>query len=349
MPGYPPEDREVFESDAIALYEAAVEEKGIHTDDVRIAEGAPQRRAFDLLVDMGLLVKDPDTSMWRPIDPAASQSRVVAPLGAEGARLLEESARWTKAFSTLSQSWRRSPQSESSGPLTYLHREAISPYLNALLGEAEEELLTAQPQAGRDAQSLAAAALRDLEALERGVTMRTLYQHSARRQAITHKYVAQITEKGAEVRTLDEFFNRMIVVDRRVAVIPGADGPATAVAVRDPGIVAYLVDVFDRAFARGHPFVSTQTSVMREIAAEQRAMTIRMLIEGHADAVSAKRLGVSPRTYAGYVADLKAEYEADTRFQLGYMMGQLGITGQDADERSPAAGRKDANGDGSGP
>ena len=43
------------------------------------------------------------------------------------------------------------------------------------------------------------------------------------------------------------------------------------------------------------------------IAAEQRAMTIRMLIEGHADAVSAKRLGVSPRTYAGYVAELKDE------------------------------------------
>ena len=58
--------------------------------------------------------------------------------------------------------------------------------------------------------------------------------------------------------------------------------------------------------------------------------TIRMLIEGHADAVSAKRLGVSPRTYAGYVADLKQEYESDTRFQLGYVMGQQGLTGDDA-------------------
>ena len=61
--------------------------------------------------------------------------------------------------------------------------------------------------------------------------------------------------------------------------------------------------------------------MLKDIAAEQRAMTIRMLIEGHADPVSAKRLGVSPRTYAGYVADLKQEYEAETRFQLGYTMG----------------------------
>ena len=58
-------------------------------------------------------------------------------------------------------------------------------------------------------------------------------------------------------------------------------------------------------------------------------MTIRMLIEGHSDPVSAKRLGVSPRTYAGYVADLKAEHEAETRFQLGYTMGRLGVSGEE--------------------
>ncbi len=68
---------------------------------------------------------------------------------------------------------------------------------------------------------------------------------------------------------------------------------------------------------------------MKEVAAEQRAMTIRMLIEGHADATSAKRLGVSPRTYAGYVAELKEEYDAETRFQLGYTMGTLGISGKE--------------------
>ncbi len=67
-------------------------------------------------------------------------------------------------------------------------------------------------------------------------------------------------------------------------------------------------------------------------------MTIRMLIAGHSDAVSAKRLGVSPRTYAGYVADLKEEYDADTRFQLGYTMGRLGITGTEStDDADPPA------------
>ena len=97
---------------------------------------------------------------------------------------------------------------------------------------------------------------------------------------------------------------------------------------------AARTEVVERAFARGRPFASAGHSVTKEIASEQRSMTIRMLIEGHADAVSAKRLGVSPRTYAGYVAELKEEYDAETRFQLGYTMGTLGIAGQDDDVTS---------------
>ena len=77
---------------------------------------------------------------------------------------------------------------------------------------------------------------------------------------------------------------------------------------------------------------------MRDIAAEQRAMTIRMLLEGRADPAGAKRLGVSPRTYAGYVADLKNEFEVETRFQLGYEMGKRGISGRETDESRLTAG-----------
>jgi hypothetical protein len=160
--------------------------------------------------------------------------------------------------------------------------------------------------------------------------MRTLYLHSARRHALTRDYVAEVSARGAEVRTLDEFFNRMIVIDRRLAIIPGPGGDdAVAIAVQEPALVAYLADVFERAWERARPFTNTERSMMNDIAREQRAMTIRMLIEGHSDPVSAKRLGVSARTFAGYVADLKTEYDADTRFQLGYTMGQQGVSGRE--------------------
>ena len=336
LSGYEPEDRELFERAATDVYELIVQEGGIAADDGRLADGSDAKAALDLLAELNLVQHDKRDNTWRALEPVNVQSRVVAPLSNEGARLLEESARWAKAFQTLNHSWRRSPVAQTSGPFTYLHNEAINPYLAALLADAEHELLTAQPQTGRDAQSIATSALRDTAALERGISMRTLYQHSARRSAITQKYVAAVTARGAEVRTLDEFFNRMIVIDRRVAVIPAADTLATAVVVREPAVVAYLIDVYERAWARGRPFVNAEETAVREIAVEQRAMTIRMLIAGHSDAVSAKRLGVSPRTYAGYVADLKAEYDADTRFQLGYTMGSTGISGNEAAEARTA-------------
>lgn len=327
-----PKERRLLEGDATTLYEDILRSGGLRADDPRLSDGA--RPALDLLVRLGLLTHDAARDAYQAVDPSTVSARVVAPLGQEGAELLAESSHWATTFGALAQTWRRTPQ-PSQGPFTEVRGEAINPYLAGVVADAEEELLTAQPQTGRDRPTLELAAQRDTAALDRGVRMRTLYQHAARRSSITHAYVAAVAERGAEVRTLDEFFNRLIVVDRQVAVIPGAEGLSSALVVREPSVVAYLVDLFERTWERARPFTQKDTTLMRDIAAEQRAMTIRMLIEGHADPASAKRLGVSPRTYAGYVADLKEEYDAQTRFQLGYAMGRQGVSGQ---ERSRGGG-----------
>jgi hypothetical protein len=326
------EDRALFQAEATALFEDVVATGGLPVDDPRIKRRAPLHAAFDLLVKVGLLILDDDGTSYLPIDPTTVQSRIVSPMSHEGAELLAESSQWAAAFGGLAQTWRRAPGS-ARGPVTEVRGEAIDPFIASLVADAEHELLTAQPQTGRDAPTLAAAAGRDVAALDRGIRMRTLYQHSARRSSVTHKYVSAVAARGAEVRTLDEFFNRLIVVDRQVAVIPSYEGLDAALAIREPSLVAYLVDIFERSWERARPFTNRESSMMRHVAAEQRAMTIRMLIEGHADPTSAKRLGVSPRTYAGYVAELKEQYEAQTRFQLGYAMGREGVSGhEDTDD-----------------
>src|SRR3954452_4399073 len=233
MPGYGAEQRALFEDDATKLYEEICQKGGISASDYRIADDGELRSAFDLLVEMGLLIFDSEQDGWAPEDPTTVQSRIVSPLSQEAAKLLSESSRWSSAFSNLSQSWRRAPQSSARGPFAYLRGTVIGTFLEQLVAECEEEMLTAQPQAGRDPRFLAKAALRDIELLERGAKMRTLYQHSARRSSVTHKYVSAVSARGAEVRTLDEFFNRMIVVDRRVAIIPNQDEFGVAVAVRE--------------------------------------------------------------------------------------------------------------------
>lgn len=326
-------DRPLLEGRGTELYETAVAEGGLDPDDPRIAPGGELREAFDLLVSLNLLHQEGGNgTRWVPDDPSTAQARVVAPLSLEGTRLLEESTHWARDFAALSQIWRRGPQA-TSGPFTYLRGDAIAPYIATLVAETNEELLTAQPQTGRD---LGVALTHSLEweqaLLDRGGRILTLYQHAARRSTATQRYVAGVTALGAEVRTLDEFFHRLIVSDRRVALIPTPENLGVALVVREPTVVAYLVDVFMRSWERARPFTSSGEDVAKHIAGEQRAMTIRMLIEGHPDPTAAKRLGVSSRTYAAYVADLKEEFEADTRFQLGYILGRQAVTGTPEDE-----------------
>lgn len=329
MTSYGPGERALFESAATALYDEIATQGGLSRSDPRIADRGPDRQAFDLLHELGLVMLDETDETWLAVDPSTVQSRVVAPLGHEGAELISESARWAQAFGNISQTFRQSPGAVK-GPFTELRGEAIGPFITSSVADATEELLTAQPQTGRAIEQLPAAIEREVSALRRGVTMRTLYQHAARRSSATHKYVAAVVAEGAQVRTLDEFFNRLIVVDRRLAIIPTRGGPG-GLALREPSLVNYLVDIFERSWERARPFTNRETPLMRDIAAEQRAMTIRMLVGGHADPVGAKRLGVSPRTYAAYVSDLKHEFGVDTRFQLGYEMGRQGITGNDVE------------------
>lgn len=312
-----PEQRKLFETTAGRLFEDIAARAGVPADDPLIRDHPDE---VALLIEIGLLRRDHGARRFHVVDPQSVQGAVVSPMGLQGAQLIAESSQWAQAFSALGQAYRRSPSTDD-GPITELRGEHIDRFLQDVVSGAQREMLTAQPQTGRSAAALRAAAERDVAAIQRGVSMRTIYQHAARRGRATRQYVARVSAEGAEVRTLDEFFNRLIVVDREVALIPAPDNFDIALAIRDARLVAYLVDIFERFWDRGRPFANTESSTLSSIAEEQRAMTVRMLIEGHSDATCAKRMGVSPRTYAAYLADLKDEYEAQTRFQLGYRMG----------------------------
>ncbi len=320
-PDFTAGQRQLLEGAATQLYEAVLADGKLTSADPRIEAGAPDRAAFDLLLDLGLLALDPEAGAYLPVDPTAVQSRVVAPMGLRATELMQESSRWSETLAGLSQTFRRSSQARH--PITEIRGIAnINRFLSAGLEDAQEELLTAQPTRGRSPNSLSDANERDVRAVTRGVQMRTLYQHSARRSLAIKDYVERLSPFGAQVRTLEEFFNRMIIIDRRVAIVPGVEGNNLAIAIHEPSLVAYLADIFERYWERARPYEDHQRTTQRHVAQDVRDMTTRMLVEGHSDPASAKRMGISTRTYAGYIAALKDEHGAQTRFQLGYAMGQ---------------------------
>lgn len=318
-PGVADSRRTLLEGPAGDLFREVVAEGVLPFDDPRVADGHPGHEAFVLLDELGLLREDHQAGGFVANDPTAVQASVVAPLGRRMVKLLEESAAWAEALGSLAQAYRRTPAHDR--PVSEIKGlDNINRFLEAAVDDAADELLTAQPAGARKAVILDQAVERDLRALRRGVRMRTLYQHTARRGRATREYVERIISHGAKVRTLDEFFNRLIVIDRRLAIIPG-DAPDVAVAIVDLNLVSYLADIFDRSWERGLDYEVNDGAKETGVADEVRQLTVRMLTEGHSDPASAKRVGVSTRTYASYVAALKQEYGVETRFQLGYAMG----------------------------
>ncbi|GAB3262632.1 helix-turn-helix transcriptional regulator [Alteromonas gracilis] len=313
----------MLETSAGELYTRAVAEPVSRPEDEHEAA------AFELLVNLGLL-QDEGEGCWAAVDPATVQANMVAPLGVRAAQMLQEASDWSATMEGLSKRFRE--VESAANPITELRGfRTINRVIEVALDDAAVELLTAAPTVGR-AEAIQEAAARDIRTVKRGVSMRTLYQHSSRKSTAIQGYVDAIQEHGAQVRTLDEFFQRLIVIDRKLAFIPGAEGNQIALAIREPHLVAYLVDIFERYWSRAQPFVDKQETTAATIASDVRRMTIRMLIEGHADPSSAKRMGVSTRTYAGYIANLKDEFGAQTRFQLGYAMGLEESRALDEDE-----------------
>lgn len=153
--------------------------------------------------------------------------------------------------------------------------------------------------------------------------MRTIYQHSSRFDEPTKEYVRRISESGAEIRTLDEFFDRLIIVDQSVAFIPSVRDRTSALRVTEPGLVQFLIDLFDRNWVRAAPFSFVPThaaSAVRDVGPSIRTAIIKMLVDGLQDKTIAKRLGISLRTIQGHVAAIRAEYGASNRTQLGYKL-----------------------------
>lgn len=154
--------------------------------------------------------------------------------------------------------------------------------------------------------------------------MRTLYQHTAWHDGPTREYVTEMTSLGAQVRTLDEFFDRLIIVDRSMAFVPADTERDQAVIIREPAVVRFLTEVFERNWQRAKPFQGSRTpNESSHISAVLRETIIRCLIHGDSDNAIAKRIGLSTRAYATHLAKLKADLKAESRFQLGYRLGQL--------------------------
>ncbi|WP_369144976.1 LuxR C-terminal-related transcriptional regulator [Streptomyces sp. R44] len=291
--------------------------------------------AVSALLDMGLLRRTPERAVL-PVAPDEAVQRTLGPLEREmraRRQHMERTREQLMAFMPLYESHllrlTHLRQAEYVELLTDLRavREAIT----ELGRTCEREVMTAQPGGGRRAEVLEEAVARDEELLRRGVRMRVLYQHTARFSSGTCAYVERVGRLGAQVRTLDDEFMRMLVFDRSTAVIPVPDDPHAAVLIREPHVVAFMVGAYERLWLEALPFETEwDRQTIMDISDELKQTIVRLLTEGLTDAAIARRLGLSVRSCRRHVADVMAALGAESRFQAGYLLAQ-----QDREQPSP--------------
>ncbi|KUO16868.1 helix-turn-helix domain-containing protein [Streptomyces dysideae] len=282
------------------------------------------------LTEFALLHPDPDDSDWLcPVSPAVALARQLNPLEHE----IAERRRWaTELADAFEPFMNLSTQiGSTSDSVTVLEGgERINAALNLAASQCQTEMLTVQPSDRMSERALLLGMERDRPLIERGVRIRTLYQHTARYSPEKLAYAAHLPDGKAEYRTIDELVERLIICDETVAFIPTRDDQQVALEMRHPGLVRYLIKVFEFMWNRsvplsaGAPYEAASdgiTDIQHSIA--------KLLVEGHVDEAIARRLGMNVRTCRAHIAKLATALGSGSRAQLGYLIAQSGILKQE--------------------
>lgn len=159
----------------------------------------------------------------------------------------------------------------------------------------------------------------DEGALRPGVRYRAIFPDSVRRQPAMSRYLTGLAVAGVDVRTVDEVPMDVLVVDRRVAVLP-AEGPARIAVVQLPSMVTVATELFERVWP-GATALPTGTELRPAERADQLSERDRQLITllalGATDEAAARQIDCSVRTVRRVIARLMDQLGAESRFQAG--------------------------------
>lgn len=311
------------------LYARALTEGRVPHDE---ADAAP------CLIDSGLLRPDAGDARWLlPTPPSVALPRLLRTSERRVAAERDRQVRLAAVFESLmTVDAARVSGPESAAIIVLEGFPRIDAALDSTIAESREEILTVQPGGKRSEAVLSQALNREQPVVARGVRMRTLYQHTSRHSLPVLGHFERL-QGDVQVRTLDEVTERLIVVDREVAFIPGSKDRSVALELRHPGLVDYLVTTFERLWSLATPMYpyAAPESKKNGITTRQRAIA-QLLIEGFNDAVIAERLGMNIRTARVHIAKLADLLGSESRAQLGYLIGRSGIL-DEAPERIDSA------------
>ncbi|MFJ6785800.1 LuxR C-terminal-related transcriptional regulator [Streptomyces yangpuensis] len=275
------------------------------------------RGALDELAALALLKPSGQTgASLRPVSPEVGLATLLASAEAEIAerQAQVESARAEIAAITAAHLGTR--LSDSATRLEGL--DAIRTRLEQLQRTTHFECLSLNPGGAHRPDARSAAIPLNEEALRRGVAIRAVCRDSFRNDPDTLAYARWLTEHGGQMRTIPTVPIQMIIVDRRVSIIPvDPENPrAGALEILSPGIVTALCALFEQCWSAGTPFGELPRSDPNGCTPTERAL-LALVAAGDTDEAAARTLSISPRTVSRMMSNLMERLEAVSRFQAG--------------------------------
>lgn len=263
-------------------------------------------RALDPEIGLhAALARQQEELVRRQQQAAASQAAV--------ARMLAERARSA------------SPGGEHDGAEPLIGMDAVQDRLERFSHETGTEVLAFMPGGAHSLPALEAARANDTRLLERGVQIRTIAQDSIRNHPPTLAHAQFLTDAGAEFRTAPTLPPRMILVDRRSALVPldPADTRKGALYITAPGTLASLLALFEQVWSTAVPLGADRAPDRQGLTDPERAL-LTLLARGLTDEAASTRLGVSARTARRMMAELMERLGASSRFEAGLKAAQRG-------------------------
>ncbi|MGW7294654.1 LuxR C-terminal-related transcriptional regulator [Streptomyces xiamenensis] len=317
---------EVEDIDATALQVYLLRVRHPADDADRLAARAGLRsgdvaRAEALLYGLGLLQPSP-AGGWVAVSPESAADQLLAPVEADilAQRITMAAAR--EQFQSLSGEYvaargMRSAEISIEVVEGIGNTRAVIDDLARTCTESVQALMPGVPTE----EAIEAAVPLDLELLARGVGIRALLQHSARTHRVGLRYAETIGAAGAQVRSAGTLPSRMLIYDRRCAVLPlDPLHTGTGVAlVRDPSALSFLCQVFDHCWDDGIdiPVTAGAGEAGDGVPNGLEREVLRLMAVGRSNDDIAEQLGISRRSVSRLVSQLMAHLGATSRFQAG--------------------------------
>jgi DNA-binding CsgD family transcriptional regulator len=259
-----------------------------------------------------------DARSWQ----ARPRDLVVATLRERQRRAAEESRKVRKRLATLSElapDLRVDPAAKMTArPLHGLSR--VRSRLTELVDATRHEHLSMHPEPAFDRATVQASAPLDHDLLLRKVSVLCLGVPPSV-EDITAAHTLELGHSGMQYRELPALPAKMILFDRRTAIVPldPFDVRKGALELIAPTMVERLATWFLGQWSDAL-LPESKTAAAVQLAPRERRV-VALLAAGHTDASAAAQLGLSERTVAYTIRGVMDRYGVQNRFQLGLVLG----------------------------